>query len=197
MIESKASMCKKNFSINDTVVYSGQGVGIVKEIIQKTISGETIDYYVIYLADSDMTVLVPFEKTSSLGVRPVITKEDALAALQFLAEVNEPVIMDWKARYQKNMQLFKSGDIKNTAIVVKSLYRRSKVKELPIQERKLYEAAYSIFQDEIIAVLNLTKKEVEVMIHKSIEPENDVESQEDIISESIEEYDEYDEDDLD
>lgn len=197
MIKSKPSMCEKKFSINDTVVYSGQGVGIVKEIIQKTISGETIDYYVIYLADSDMTVLVPFEKSGALGVRPVITEEEALEALQFLKEVNEPVIMDWKARYQKNMQLFKSGDIKNTAMVVKSLYRRSKVKELPIQERKLYEAAYNIFQDEIIAVLNLTKKEVEVMIHKSIELENDIEGAESIRNESIEEYDEYDEDDLD
>ena len=72
------------------------------------------------------------------------------------------------------------------------MYRRSKVKELPIQERKLYEAAYNIFQDEIISVLNLTKKEVEIMIHKSIEPENDGENEEFMKEENIEDYDEYD-----
>ncbi len=163
-------MSNNKFSINEIVVYSGQGVGVVKEIVQKTIANETIDYYEIYLSDSDMTVLVPFEKTDALGVRHIISKEEAKEAIEYLSEVNEPIIMDWKARYQRNMQLFKSGEIKNTAIVVKSLYRRSKVKELPIQERKLYEAAYNIFQDEIVAVLGLSKKEVEKMIHASIEP---------------------------
>ena len=163
-------MSDKDFYINETVVYSGHGVGIVKEIVQKSVGDELINYYVIYLPDSDMTMLVPSERASFLGVRSIITKDEALSALDFLSEVNEPLIMDWKARYQRNMQLFKSGDIKNTAIVIKSLYRRSKIKELPIQERKLYEAAYNIFQDEIIAVLELTKKKVEEMIHKAIEP---------------------------
>ena len=57
------------FSINEVVVYSGQGVGVVQEIIQKTIAGETLDYYVIYLSDSDMTVLVPISRIKELGVR--------------------------------------------------------------------------------------------------------------------------------
>ncbi len=157
------------FAIGETVVYSGQGVGIVKEITKKTIGDESIDYYVVYLSDSDMTVLVPFEKSEKLGLRPIITKKEANEALTYLTQVNEPIIMDWKARYQKNMQLFKSGDIKNTAMVVKSLYKRSKVKELPIQERKLFEAAFHIFQDEIAAVMGLSKKKVEEMIHSCIE----------------------------
>lgn len=157
------------FAIGETVVYSGQGVGIVKEITKKTIGDESIDYYVVYLSDSDMTVLVPFEKSEKLGLRPIITKKEANEALTYLTQVNEPIIMDWKARYQKNMQLFKSGDINNTAMVVKSLYKRSKVKELPIQERKLFEAAFHIFQDEIAAVLGLSKKKVEEMIHSCIE----------------------------
>ncbi len=160
----------KTFSINETVVYSGHGVGVIKEIVQKTVANEVIDYYVIYLPDSDMTMWVPQSQTEALGVRAMISPEMAREALKFLSEVNEPVIMDWKARYQKNMQLFKSGDIKNTAVVLKSLYRRSKVKELPIQERKLYEASYHIFQDEIVAVLGLPEREVEEMIHIAIEP---------------------------
>ena len=162
-------MKRTKFAIGETVVYSGQGVGVVKEVIKKTIAGESIDYYVVYLSDSDMTVLVPFEKSEKLGLRSVITKKEANEALAYLTQVNEPIIADWKARYQKNMQLFKSGDIKNTALVVKSLYKRSKVKELPIQERKLFEAAFHIFQDEIVAVLGFPKKKVEEMIHSCIE----------------------------
>ena len=181
------------FSINEIVVYSGQGVGVVQEIVQKTIAGELLEYYVIYLSDSDMTVLVPISRSKELGVRSIITKKEAKEAIDFLKEVNEPVIMDWKARYQKNMQLFKSGDIKNTALVVKSLYRRSKVKELPIQERKLYEAAYNVFLDEMVAVLKLAKKEVEEMIHNAIEPMDGEEIIEVIRKKEVsEEYEDYD-----
>ena len=181
------------FSINEIVVYSGQGVCVVQEIVQKTIADELLEYYVIYLSDSDMTVLVPVTRSKELGVRSIITKKEAKEAIEFLKEVNEPVIMDWKARYQKNMQLFKSGDIKNTAIVVKSLYRRSKVKELPIQERKLYEAAYNVFLDEIVAVLKLEKKEVEEMIHNAIEPMDGEEIIEVIRKKEVsEEYEDYD-----
>lgn len=184
------------FSINEVVVYSGQGVGVVQEIVQKTIAGENLDYYVIYLSDPDMTVLVPIIKSKELGVRPIITKKEAKEAIEFLKEVNEPIIMDWKARYQKNMQLFKSGDIKNTAVVVKSLYRRSKVKELPIQERKLYEAAYNVFLDEIVAVLKLEKKEIEEMIHNAIEPMDGEEIIEVIRKKELkDEYEDYEEDD--
>ena len=39
------------FSINEIVVYSGQGVGVVQEIVQKTIAGELLEYYVIYISD--------------------------------------------------------------------------------------------------------------------------------------------------
>ena len=142
-----------------------------------------------------MTVLVPISRSKELGVRSIITKKEAKEAIDFLKEVNEPVIMDWKARYQKNMQLFKSGDIKNTALVVKSLYRRSKVKELPIQERKLYEAAYNVFLDEMVAVLKLAKKEVEEMIHNAIEPVDGEEIIEVIRKKELtEEYEDYDED---
>ena len=69
-----------------------------------------------------------------------------------------------------NMDLFKSGKILDTASVVRSLYQRSKTKELPIQERKLYDSAYRIFHDEITAALETTKAEAETLIHSHLEP---------------------------
>lgn len=167
-------MAKKfEFSVKEMVVYSGQGVGTINEIIKKEVDGEKLDYYVIYLAESDMTVLVPSSRTAELGIRRIVSKEKAKEAIAFLSEDHESAPVDWKARYQMNMELFKSGDIKNTAMVVKMLYKRSKIKELPIQERKLYDSSYRIFQDEIMAALKATKQEVEGMIHQALEPFGD------------------------
>ncbi|AGT44383.1 CarD family transcriptional regulator [Treponema pedis] len=161
---------KSGFSVKEIVVYPGQGVGSVTEITKREIGGEVIDYYVIYLSESDMTVLVPVTGTERLGIRRIVTKAEAEGALKFLSEVFEPIPIDWKARYQMNMDLFKSGEILNTASVVRSLYQRSKTKELPIQERKLYDSAYRIFQDEIAAAMKLSKSEAESLIHSHLEP---------------------------
>ena len=175
------------FSAKEVVVYPGQGVGTITDITKKEIAGEVIDYYVIYLSDSDMTVLVPITGIDNLGIRRIVTKAEAEAALKFLSEDFEPIPIDWKARYQMNMDLFKSGEILNIASVVRSLYQRSKTKELPIQERKLYDSAYRIFQDEIAAAMKMTKAEVEASIHLHLEP----------LGGPIEKFkDEYDDDDL-
>ena len=174
------------FSAKEVVVYPGQGVGTITDITKKEIAGEVIDYYVIYLSDSDMTVLVPITGIDNLGIRRIVTKAEAEAALKFLSEDFEPIPIDWKARYQMNMDLFKSGKILDTGSVVRSLYQRSKTKELPIQERKLYDSAYRIFQDEIAAALKMTKTEVEAAIHLHLEP----------LGGPIEKFkDDYDEDD--
>jgi len=181
-------MSKKfGFSAKEIVVYPGQGVGTITDITKKEIDGEVIDYYVIYLSDSDMTVLVPITGIDNLGIRRIVTKAEAEAALKFLSEDFEPIPIDWKARYQMNMDLFKSGKILDTASVVRSLYQRSKTKELPIQERKLYDSAYRIFQDEIAAALKMTKTEAEASIHLHLEP----------LGGSIEKFkEEYNDDDL-
>ncbi len=158
------------FSLKEAVVYPGQGVGIITEITKKEIGGEIIEYYVIYLAESDMTVLFPVMGIKNLEIRRIVTKEEAEHALKYLSEEFDPMPIDWKARYQMNMDLFKSGKILDTASVVRSLYQRSKTKELPIQERKLYDSAYRIFHDEITAALETTKAEAETLIHSHLEP---------------------------
>ena len=53
---------------------------------------------------------------------------------------------------------------------VRSLYRRSKVKELPILERKLYDSAKKLLEDEISFALDKPLKEVEALIHEKLEP---------------------------
>ncbi|PIE97829.1 MAG: CarD family transcriptional regulator [Treponema sp.] len=164
-------MAKKSlFKTKQLVVYPGQGVGVVKDISDTEVGDEVIRYYVVYLADLDMTVLVPVDKSEELGLRSIISKKEAEKAIEFLSEEAVPMPTDWKMRYQMNMDRFKSGKIMEIAAVVKSLYHRSKIKELPIQERKLYEAAYRIFQDELVAALNLDQAATEERIHKALEP---------------------------
>lgn len=104
-----------------------------------------------------MTVMIPTDKTDERGIRAIVPKEEAEKALQLISEEYEPVTADWKMRYQMNLDLLRSGSINDIATVVRALYHRSKVKELPIQERKLYDDAMKILIDEVTCSLGKKK----------------------------------------
>jgi CarD family transcriptional regulator len=161
----------KTFQVDQKVVYPSQGVGVIKSIIQKQFKDTKTPYYVIYLEVTDMTIMVPIDKAAGLGIRPTVSKDEALKALELISQDFEPIPSDWKMRYQMNMDLLKKGSIRDIASIVRSLYHRSKVKELPILERKLYDSALKLLQDEVSISLRKSKDEVESMIFSQLELE--------------------------
>jgi len=157
------------YQIDQRVVYPSQGVGRILEIREKAFKDSKILYYIIYLEFSDMTVMVPIDKANILGLRPIVRKDEAELALSFISEDYAPIPTDWKLRYQMNLDLLKKGSIMDIASVVRSLYHRSKIKELPILERKLYDSAINLLQDEIAYSLGKPKGEIAELIHARLE----------------------------
>lgn len=165
-------MTKKTtkFKVDQKVVYPSQGVGKITQIFEKAFQGHKTPYYEIYLEVSDMIVMVPVENAETLGIRAIVSSSEAQKALDMLGEEVEPVTSDWKLRYQMNLDLLKKGSIEDIASIVRCLYHRSKVKELPILERKLYDNAKKLLEDEISFAMNKSSKEVEAMLHAKLEP---------------------------
>jgi CarD family transcriptional regulator len=160
---------KYPFKLKQKVVYPTQGVGLINSIEEKDFNGEKVPYFVVYLEVTDMTIMVPVSKVEELGIRPIVPAADAQKALEFVGEPFEPNPSDWKLRYQMNLDLLKKGTVMDIATIVRSLYHRSKVKELPIMERKLYESAKKLFEDELASALKKTKDEIETMIYTRLE----------------------------
>jgi len=165
------SRATKKFQVDQRIVYPSQGVGVVKSIEEKVFKDSKVLYYVIYLEVSDMTIMVPVDKAIGLGIRSIVSKEEALRALELISEEYESIPSDWKLRYQMNMDLLKKGSITDIAMIVRSLYHRSKVKELPILERKLYDSALKLLEDEVSCSLRKSKEEVEILIFTRLEAE--------------------------
>lgn len=158
-----------DFKQNQEIVYPSQGVGKIKKIEEKAFKGKKIYYYVIYLEVSDMTVMVPVDKAKELGIRAIVSKKEAEKALALISEKYEPIPSDWKLRYQMNLDLLKKGSVTDIATIVRSLYHRSKIKELPILERKLYDSALKLLEDEVSFSLGKSKEDVEQMIFAHLE----------------------------
>ncbi len=159
------------FKVDQHIVYPIQGVGTIQSIEEKMFKDKNILYYIIYFEVSDMTVMVPVDKAETIGIRPIVSKEESEKALHIASEPDEPLTTDWKMRYQMNLDLLKKGDITDIAVVVRSLYHRSKQKELPILERKLFDNAIKLFIDEISFSLDKSKDESEQLIFSKLETE--------------------------
>jgi len=171
MKKDAKSLPKTKFKDKQQVVYPLQGVGQIISIEERPFKGEDVLYYIIYLEATDMTVMVPVDKAEELGIRAIVSKRKADEALVLISEEFEPVPADWKLRYQMNLDLLKQGSIKDIATVVRALYHRSKVKELPILERKLFDSALKLLVDEVSFSLNKTKDSVEEMVFARLEAE--------------------------
>ena len=68
-----------------------------------------------------------------------------------------------------NLDLLKSGSILDIATVVRTLYHRSKIKELPILERKLFDNALHLLIDELSISLHKEKSAVQKLIFSKLE----------------------------
>lgn len=157
------------YEVGAKVVYPLHGVGIINSIEEKTVLGETRSYYIIKLAISDMTVMIPTERSEELGLRLVVTDHDVKKALKLINSGFIEMEEDWKTRYQHNFEKIKSGSILDVAEVVRNLFHRNKVKELSIMEKKLYENAYRLLVDEISYVKDMEKEDVQNIVSEKLE----------------------------
>jgi len=111
------------------------------------------------------------DKAEEIGIRAIVSKSESEKALKLISEDYEPVSTDWKLRYQMNLDLLKSGSVMDIATVVRTLYHRSRVKELPILERKLFDSALKLLVDEVSFSLNKSKEDVEALVFSKLESE--------------------------
>lgn len=157
------------FKIGEHVVYPLQGVGVITDIRTRSVHGRDTLNYVIYLDISDMTVIVPVDKVAVIGIRGIVGPDEAEKAIASIKDKYEPTTLDWKQRYLANVELVQQGSIGNVAKVVQALFHRSRIKELPVQERKLYENAMRLLIDEASFALDKTTAQVKKMVEENLE----------------------------
>lgn len=195
---AKSSKAKQTttFKEGQRLVYPLQGVGQVTSIEERQFGDEKLLYYIIYLEVSDMTVMVPVKKAEELGIRAIVNKKQSEEALNLVSGKHEPVTADWKMRYQMNHDLLKQGSVQDIATVVRSLYHRSKVKELPILERKLFDNALKLLVDEVSFSLKKSKQEIEKMVFERLKAVHDA-AQAEAKQQAEDRVDEEEEEDFD
>ena len=64
------------FKVGDNAVYPAHGVGVIKRIEEKMISGKKKSFYVLQVIENGMTIMVPTDNTAGVGLRALVSKEE-------------------------------------------------------------------------------------------------------------------------
>ncbi|MGD6777746.1 CarD family transcriptional regulator [Sutcliffiella horikoshii] len=148
------------FKIGDNVVYPMHGVGIIKDIEEKEISGEKQQYYVISMLISNMQIMIPTGKILSSSIRPV-TDIIALKHIMHIFQHGESDrLLPWKQRFKLNTEKIKTGKILEGAEVVRDLLRMKKEKALNSSEKRMLNNANEFLISELRLIKGITDNQI-------------------------------------
>lgn len=156
------------FRVGDKIVHPMHGAGIVDEIVTRKVNGVLRDYYSLRLPVGGMLVMIPTENCAEIGVRAVLTAEEADRVLGEIATVQVELEPNWNQRYRENMLRLKSGDLLEVAKVVKCLMLRDSRRGLSTGERKMLHSAKQILISEIGMAQDISYDEAEVRINQAL-----------------------------
>lgn len=147
----------KKLSVGQKVAYPNQGVCEVEEYTEHKFGKSKITGYTLRVMHDGSTIFVPEENADSVGIRPLINKTQCSKLLKELRSDFEPFNGDWKARSKLFTDKLRSGDIFETAEVLKMLTHLSHGKKLSFREQTLLERSKFLIVSEL-AYADLKRK---------------------------------------
>lgn len=156
------------FAIGDKVVYPMHGAGIIENIEDQQVLGETRSYYILHIPYGNMQVMVPVENSEQVGVRPIVSADKVNAVYALLREESTEMDDNWNRRFRENMEKLKSGDIFEVAEVVRNLIRVDRIKKLSTGEKKMLANAKQILISEIVLIKDLNEIETNALIDQIV-----------------------------
>ena len=149
------------YQVGDKVVHPMHGAGVIDSIVQRKVAGKLEDFYLLKLSVGSMTVMIPTGNTQEIGVRPIVSSEEAKDLLLALENIEVDMTQNWNRRYRENMVRLKSGDLLEVARVVKGLLLREAQRGLSNGERKMLRTAKQILISELVLAQSLPYETVE------------------------------------
>jgi CarD family transcriptional regulator, regulator of rRNA transcription len=147
------------FKATDFVIYPAHGVGQILSIEEQTVSGASMEFFVIFFTKSKLTVRVPVRKAANVGMRKPSNLSSVQGAKQILSETPRKGRGNWSRLAQEYEGKINSGDIVAVAEVARDLFRPGHSGQ-SFSERQLYLAALNRLCGEIALVDGITQEQV-------------------------------------
>lgn len=156
------------YSVGDKVVHPMHGAGIVKDIKKIVLGGVEREYYVVCFAVGNMVSDIPVNGCEQIGIRDVISKDEAKRVLDYFHKQKIGDDINWNKRQRENMAKIKSGDIYQVAGVLKELMCRDRRKGLSTSERKTLSSARQIVMSELMLSGVAGESDIELILEDTV-----------------------------
>jgi len=158
---------KKEYKINDYVVYPKHGVGKVREIKKINIGGIDVETYILNFEKDKANGMVPVNK--QLHLRPLASINQLNKCISILKSKPKIKRSMWSRRAQEYEAKISSGKIYDLAEVVKDLNKGDDLLiDQSYSERQLFEKAYERILTEFQIVLGLDLENAQKKLDKAL-----------------------------
>ncbi|MCT1463048.1 CarD family transcriptional regulator [Corynebacterium sanguinis] len=151
------------FKVGEVVVYPHHGAARIADIEEREMGGETLDFLVLKILQSDLEVRVPVKNSELVGVRDVVNEDGLRKVFSVLREIDVEEAGNWSRRYKANQERLASGDINKVAEVVRDLWRRDQGKGLSAGEKRMLGKARQILVGELALAQPVDEAKAEEM----------------------------------
>lgn len=159
------------YSLNEKVVYPGQGVAKINRIVEKSISGKLAIFFELKFLNKEMTVLVPVDNIISVGIRKLSSDENINHIFTTLAEPTKKTntykelnSSSWNKRSKQYQFTLRSGNLLEIAKIYRDLQCISQQKELSFGERNLLLQTETLLAQEISLVKNVVEEQAVIQL---------------------------------
>ena len=158
---------KKEYNLNDYVVYPKHGVGKIVSVDKATIGGIGLNYYKIFIEKDKLTLTIPLNQQNHL--RPISSINQINKCVSILKTKPKIKRTMWSRRAQEYEQKINSGKIYELAEVVKDLNKNSNtIADQSYSERQLFEQAYDRLKSEFEVVLKISDDDAKKKMDKAL-----------------------------
>ena len=167
---------KRQYDINQYVVYPKHGVGKILSIEKAVISEIETNCYKVLISREKLTLTIPINQQSNL--RPTSSINQINKCVSILKTKPKIKRTMWSRRAQEYEQKINSGKIYELAEVVKDLNKTSNtIADQSYSERQLFEKAYDRLQSEFEVVLQISQTDVKKRMDKALGRDQNLEEQ--------------------
>lgn len=138
------------------MVYPGHGVARIGRIVEKVVAGGIVRFFELEFLNKSMTILVPTNNLSSIGLRRLSSRESIESAIEILTMpaivCKDMSLGNWNKRSKSYQSKLRTGDIIEICRIYRDLNHLAARKELSFGEKNLLQQTEALLVEEISLV---------------------------------------------
>ena len=135
--------------IGDKIFYPNQGLGLVEDIKEQAYEGEKFKVFHLRIFSNNTRIFIPFSSAKEIGIRKPISPDSVKRIFNYIRNGTVDITMNWKGRYKENLDLMKTGTMRDMISVLKRLFYLNLIKPLSFREKKMMEKVRNLIVLEI------------------------------------------------